>query len=598
MEMAKILVNGTEVPETLDITDVRIERAMSATAMCDITIAASRTGGPQQALIPSTLTIGATLAVDGGPGANSLKRVFEGEIIAISFEIDVVLGEHVVVRAADKSHRLWATPSIVVSTKMKYSDVISKMASSFGLSAQVDSTPFSKEHHYDIQLGSAGEHLQSICSRHGAYWYVDKSVLHVLDATGEPSSTVSLAYGVDLRRVSGRATTAVPAQKLDVLAWDPKTAQGVSGTSGKVADLHTSALTTLADKVSTFSPQNGSTAAHVVDDASEATQRAKAQAARAVASRIQVRIECRKADALDKFVPGGAVELSSAGAELDGTYRIATVVHVMSGGQWRTTVTTGTIEPPTFGELVGAVSETPMWDTRTAVIGVVTDIEPRESDFRGMVLVKFPTLKTSNGVEAASAWARVVLPGAGPSRGLQVMPSVDDEVVVVFEQGDPRRPLVVGGLWNGQHAQPLAKDVFADGGNAGTWQLTTVGGRNIVLSDQKKYVSITCEETNLKLYLGEDKVELWAKPNTPLEVKSGQASLLMDKDGNVTIKGKKITLEATDDVEISGKDVKIDAKAKVKITGATGAEVATSMSASVKLDANVALTGLKVQING
>lgn len=598
MEMAKIMLDGAPIPETLDIMDVRIERAMSATAMCDITIAASRTGGPQQALIPSSLTIGAALAIDGGPGANSLKRVFEGEIIAISFELDVVIGEHVVVRAADKSHRLWATPSTVVSTKMKHSEVISKIASSFGLSAQVAESPFSTVQPYDIQLGSAGEHLQSICSRYGAYWYVDKSVLHVRDATGAPSHTVSLAYGIDLKRVSGRATTAVPAQKLDVLAWSPKTAQGVSGTSGTVADLHTSALTTLADKVSTFNPKNGSTAAHVVDDASEATQRAKAQAARAVASRIQVRIECNKAGALDEFVPGGAVELSKAGAELDGTYRIATVVHVMSGGQWRTTVTTGTIEPPTFGELVGAVSETPMWDTRTAVIGIVTDIKPRESDYTGMVLVKFPTLKTSDGVEAASAWARVVLPGAGSSRGLQIMPTVNDEVVVIFEQGDPRRPLVVGGLWNGTATPPLAPDVFADNGNAGTWQLTTVGGRNITLSDQKEYVSITCGEANLKLYLGQDKVELWAKPNTPLEVKSGEASLLMAGNGDVTLKGKKITLTATDDVEISGKDVKIDAQTKVAITGATGAKVATSMGSSVELDTNVKLTGLKVQING
>jgi hypothetical protein len=597
MDLAKIIVNGVPVPvESSDIMDVRIERALSATAVCDITIACSRTGGPQQALAPDWIVVGAALAIDGGPGANALTRIFDGEITAVTYEVDDLMGEHVIVRAADKSHRLWLEQSKVVSNEVKLSDVMTKIVQGVGLRPSI--VEFSQTRPYDVQLGSPGDHLQSICASHGVYWYVWKDTLHVKTPAEKPSATVDVEYGKDLTRISGRATTAVGPQQLASHGWNPKTVQAVVGKSGKVADLHTSALTTIADKVTEFNSTPGTTSAHVAVDAKEAERYAQADVARAVASRIQVRIECRKPTALATLIPGAEVKVGSVGAELDGTYRIATAVHVWSAGAWRTTLTTGTLEPPTFGELVGAAVEAPAWDTSCAMIGIVTDIQPSSADIVGMVLVKFPVLTSASGTDVVSAWARVVSAGAGKNRGLQIMPSVNDEVVVVFEQGDPRRPLVIGGLWNGQAVPPLDKTKFSDGSTAVAWQMTTPEGRNIVMSDKDKFVSITCKEANLKLYLGEDKVELWAKAKTTLELKSGDASVLLDADGNVTVKGKAITLEATDDVTIQGKSVKIKAETKVDISGSSAVAVSSGSGGSVDVDANVKLTGTKVQING
>ncbi len=48
----------------------------------------------------------------------------------------------------------------------------------------------------------------------------------------------------------------------------------------------------------------------------------------------------------------------------------------------------------------------------------------------------------------AAVWARVVCPFAGNDRGAFFLPDVDDEVMVIFVQGDSRHPLVIGGLWN------------------------------------------------------------------------------------------------------------------------------------------------------
>lgn len=49
--------------------------------------------------------------------------------------------------------------------------------------------------------------------------------------------------------------------------------------------------------------------------------------------------------------------------------------------------------------------------------------------------------------DKGTAWARVIAPFAGASRGFSAIPEVNDGVAVVFEAGDANRPLVVGGLW-------------------------------------------------------------------------------------------------------------------------------------------------------
>ena len=53
-----------------------------------------------------------------------------------------------------------------------------------------------------------------------------------------------------------------------------------------------------------------------------------------------------------------------------------------------------------------------------------------------------------------SAFARIALPMAGSGRGFYYLPEVDDEVLVVFEHGDIRTPIIIGVLWNGTRRPP------------------------------------------------------------------------------------------------------------------------------------------------
>jgi type VI secretion system secreted protein VgrG len=56
--------------------------------------------------------------------------------------------------------------------------------------------------------------------------------------------------------------------------------------------------------------------------------------------------------------------------------------------------------------------------------------------------------------DGTAYWARMMTPHAGGDRGFMFMPEVGDEVVVVFEDGDPERPVVLGCVWNGVDQAP------------------------------------------------------------------------------------------------------------------------------------------------
>src|SRR4051794_32389997 len=66
------------------------------------------------------------------------------------------------------------------------------------------------------------------------------------------------------------------------------------------------------------------------------------------------------------------------------------------------------------------------------------------------------------GGSSYDVWARLATTMAGNNRGTWFIPDVGDEVLVAFEGGQPRRPYVVGALWNGQDAPPEQMDGAGD----------------------------------------------------------------------------------------------------------------------------------------
>ena len=149
---------------------------------------------------------------------------------------------------------------------------------------------------------------------------------------------------------------------------------------------------------------------------------------------------------------------------------------------------------------------------------LVSDIA--DPDNQGRVKVKLPWAADAAGGQY-EAWARLATMMGGKNRGSFFIPDVDDEVLVAFEDGDPRRPCVLGGLWNGSDAPPEAMDG---------------GGKNYKkVLKSRNGVTVTLDDTD-----GQEKLIL--------ETPGGQKVTLQDGPGSVEIKdasGNSIKLESS-----------------------------------------------------
>lgn len=83
----------------------------------------------------------------------------------------------------------------------------------------------------------------------------------------------------------------------------------------------------------------------------------------------------------------------------------------------------------------------------------------------------------------AEIWARVAVPFAGNNRGGFFIPDVDDEVLVSFVNGDPRQPIVIGGLWSGSADVP--ETLGGSGDRVDRWTITGKAGTRIAIVEEQ-----------------------------------------------------------------------------------------------------------------
>jgi uncharacterized protein involved in type VI secretion and phage assembly len=196
---------------------------------------------------------------------------------------------------------------------------------------------------------------------------------------------------------------------------------------------------------------------------------------------------------------------------------------------------------------------------------LVTDVQ--DPDGQGRVQVMLPFVHGDQG-PGASAWARLATLMAGNGRGSWFIPEVDDEVLVAFEAGDPRRPVVIGALWNGQDSPPETMDAdnnlrsitsrarhkltFDDTAGAEKVVLETNGGHQLVLDD--------------------------ASGGTVTLTHSNGAKIEIDSSGKVAVTANaKVTIDAPAGLDITAAMVNVDA-AMSKFSGVVKADTVITNS--------------------
>jgi phage baseplate assembly protein gpV len=206
----------------------------------------------------------------------------------------------------------------------------------------------------------------------------------------------------------------------------------------------------------------------------------------------------------------------------------------------------------------------PQWFT-SAHLARVTDVNDPAS--LGRVKVELYATDTTRDV---ALWARVACPFAGDTCGGFFLPQPDDEVLVIFIGGDPRAPVVVGGLWNTSNKPPESIS-----GKVDRWSITGKEGTRIAIVEE------SAATATIKLSTpGGVTLTMTDESGGKVEIKCGTNTMTLSSSGFEIQAGAKFSVTAPK-ADVSAPTVNVDA-AISKFSGIVKADVvqATTVIAS------------------
>ncbi|EJN38068.1 Rhs element Vgr protein [Pseudomonas sp. GM84] len=208
------------------------------------------------------------------------------------------------------------------------------------------------------------------------------------------------------------------------------------------------------------------------------------------------------------------------------------------------------------------------------------------TDELGRVKVQFHWDRQGDFNEGSSSWVRVAQTGASGGFGSIQIPRVGDEVVVVFLEGNPDRPLIIGSVYNN--------------GNPPPWPLPANKTQSGVLTRSINGTGRTANFLRFEDKAGAEQVSLHAERDMDIEV---EADDRLNVGGNRTINvtgkhAETIRLETSIAVEEGSYYVTVD-QGHIKLTAAQSITLEVGQSKLVmNQDGTIKLCGVVVDVNG
>lgn len=598
MSAPAIRLNGTQLSWDLaaGLLSVTVERGLRRPARAEIVIADD--GFVLLATKASTFAPGTPLQVaflDSG----TPRTVFTGTVTGLRVACPNA-GDHrasLTLLAEDAMHGLGAVQQVVSTANADLADVLrSVLAAGSGTTVTIDGLPDGQRDSV-LVASSPLELLEQVCDRYGVEWWVDPAsgALNVAPPPTSPS-TVSLTLGDDLASLDFEAVGSTTGT-VCLRGWNPATKQELTAEqaagaapAGAPAVLQGSSAFGRADTGRRYELRAASST-----DAADVTAQATALGQRT--AQTGTRMTAMTFGLFPGLDPRADLVLDGAGP-LSGHYPITAVRHEW-GERVVTWITAGARDfhqaqgpqPPGSTGATPASAPAPAGNGPGLLLpGLVTDINDPQG--WGRVKVKLPTF----GSDVQTGWARTLLPAAGPNRGLVVPHRVDDEVLVGFEGGDLQRPVVLGAMHNGQDAPPVGTAGRDQDLSAG---LTTALGHQVMLTDAQSSsgsgLSLKHADGHQILLTG-DQVLVQAQTGTPLTLQAGQASIVLDAQGNVQIKGVTVSVTGQNTAEVIAAQISVKADSTLALQG-TGGTTVKGATVGVTADGMATIKGATVAIN-
>lgn len=493
--------------------------------------------------------------------------LFSGEVTGVAMEIASSIPQQVVVTVDDPMYKMGRKTVSRSFVNQTYDSILRTVIGDHSLTPEL--TVQASQPEYTLQSGTDLDFLDAVSRRTDtAWWYdpVDTSV-HVAPPVAS-SAVVEFVIGEEtpgeLTRFAIRASTR-NTDKVVVRGWDPNKGQAISETSSTLPSAE-------SDLVRTY-PGRGSSqgATLVVTDLGPTTSaEAKLMATSLAREARSEAVTARGETVLDgRIAPGVSVKVDSDPST--GTYLVTGVEHLYDSRGPRTTFVAGPHRAAGLVDVLGGARPEPGFQITHLLAAVVVDVDDDKS--MGRVKVRYPV---PQGVQSdvVSHWARVVSLGGGTERGMVFIPEIDDEVLVAFEGGDTRRPIVIGGLFSESRGLPTGTKAI-DQAKVNYRRIASRSGNLIELSDEdgKEHVLIKHGKATHSIKMDKDAGLVVTIADAPIKLTNGKATIELTKEGDIKLTGGNVMITAQ-------KNVSIEATQKLTGKGSTG----------------VALQGLKVDL--
>jgi uncharacterized protein involved in type VI secretion and phage assembly len=576
----EITVGGRPLADANSLVRLRVERGL-----CVISRATLCFNDPGYRLSAgSTFRLGADLSV-----AVEGKKIFSGRVTGVSLEQNTAESVDFIVVADDHGCMLGRSMAPKTYLNSTYEDAIKKIAQEAGLTVKASGQALRAANEYLLRTGSGLDWIDQVTRRTGTVWWVQEKELHVAEA-GTSSGSVRLGLGEELTEFSVRASALRPTGSR-VSGWDQSQQSQILGTgqagSGASSEFVSDYTRSGADKLG---DSTASTAQLFPATADEATAIASALLDDVKAGSVVARGRCWATAAI---APGVTVEVAAAGPS-SGKYLVSEVEHLYTSRGFHTRFVAGPRRPAGLADTLGRPPADPGLRIDGLVIGKVSDIA--DPDNHGRVKVKFIAFDG----QIDSAWARVVAIGAGAQRGFVIQPEINDEVLVGFEYGDSRRPVVIGGLFSPKNDLPEAGKLVANG-KVEYRRITSRKNHVIEIADGEgpatQHILLLLGTAQHKLRLGADAFDVEVASGKPVTIKAGTAKFEISGSGDVTIEGNNVTIKAKQNFKAEGMaGAAVTSNAQTQLEGTTVA-VKAKASADVEGTGMLNLKGGMVKIN-
>jgi len=525
--------------------------------------------------------------------ASQKEKLMEGEVTAIEPEFIEGKGATLVIRGYDNSHRLHRGKKTRVFTNSTDSAIVSTIAQECGLWYDGDRTSVVHEHVFqDYQTDM--EFIQDRARRNGYFVYVDENKLYFCQSPKTTGQAPTLEWGggklIDLQV---RKSTAEQVGEANVHGWDIKKKEPILGNAKTPEG---------TPKVGSKSQDGGKAAKkayklkteqgveHLNTLPVQDVKEAKAIAQSSLNEKGNAFLQAEGTCLGDPKVQAGAkVKIKGIGDNFSGTYLVTRAIHRYGEGGYTTRFEISGYRANTLAQLLTNNNGSGGYGV---VVGIVTNAKDPQDQAR--VKVKYPTI--SNDLE--SNWARLVNPMAGPDRGFEFIPEVNDEVLVAFEYNDFNKPYILGALWNGKDKPPAtSKDAVNDKG-VNKRIMKTRSGHTITLDDTEKaeqisIVSKSGHTITLDDADGKEKISTIDKTKkNSIVIDSAKNTLTLQFQGD-------IIMNAEGKLQLNSKgDIVIDSKGKIDIKSTADTAIDAKGNVKAKATANMDLEGAMMNVKG